>query len=81
MKACNLVANHAADLLQNERNALNIIVADKEQMIKDLYKKYEDQTTLLTEQLTVWNKEKQSLLEDIMALQRKVKDLENGSDH
>jgi len=71
--------NHAADLLQKERNALNVVVADKEKMIRSMYKKYEEQTTLLNQELTSWNKNKQELLEEIMILKKKVKDLEDGS--
>jgi exonuclease VII small subunit len=80
--------NHAADLLQQERDELNRILFKKEQIIKDIYKKYADQTDLLNAELSTFNKNKQELLERVQNLDRQnavlrktIEDLENGSKH
>ena len=80
--------NNAADILQKERNALQKILINKEEIIKELHRKFTEQTQLLNERLTIFNQEKQNLyarIEDLDQengkLKRAIRELKNGNQY
>ena len=77
--------NHAADMLQKERNALIDIAKKQELLIADHVRKYDAQSEMIQLQMVRANEEKQELyvqLDDTMkekkALMLRIRELERG---
>lgn len=67
--------NHAASLIQDERNQLVTLVELKEQQIEQAQKDVNANNAMLQAQITKHNAEKQDLLKASMALQAEIKTL------
>lgn len=65
--------NHAAELLQNERNELLQLLRRKEDMIISLNERLEDQGVMLHRELQKAGAEKQELMQRVVELDRRVK--------
>jgi len=62
--------NHAAKLMQDERNAANQVAMRCTAQVKQLQHEAQANHDLLQRQLTRWNTEKQELLAEIATLER-----------
>jgi flagellar motility protein MotE (MotC chaperone) len=65
--------NHAADLLQKERDERNKIIAHKEQQIKAAAKRHADLSDMIQRQITEHNAQTQQLNECIVELQKTIR--------
>ena len=77
--------NHAADMMQRERDALQVVLFKKENLIIEKQKQLDETSKMLNEAYGEFNKEKQILLERIQEheqmiadLRRKIKDGDNN---
>lgn len=64
--------NHAADLLQQERNAALGTIEHKEKQIKALYERLARETEVFNRQFQDMNESRQSLLRKIVTLEGRV---------
>ncbi len=67
--------NHAADLLQTERNKLLEVVKRQEEQLKQATEKYVEQGQVMHRELGAQDAEKQQLYAQIVELTAKVKEL------
>jgi len=65
--------NHAADVLQNERNGLLDIANTQERKIKELQASYDQQTMVVTQELGSSNAAQQELFQTIVDLKSELK--------
>jgi seryl-tRNA synthetase len=73
--------NHAADLIQNERNALIKLVELKEKEIEQVKPMMEANLQMLQNEITKMNKYKQETHKTIAKLNARIKELERGNLH
>ena len=68
--------NHAAALIQDERNQLNALMAKKEEQLVAMNKAIEQNNAMLQSEIGRMNAEKQEYNEAIAVLNRRIKELE-----
>jgi hypothetical protein len=73
--------NHAADLLQQERNKLLEIAQHHEVQLKAAIHRYNEASDLLQRQVTLHNAEEQKLHRTIVELQGRIRALEKANDN
>ncbi len=73
------VMNHAAFIIQNERNQLGELCEKKEEQIKALNKRANDASLMLQHEITRMNEKTQGYHSDIAKLNQKIRDLESGN--
>jgi hypothetical protein len=73
--------NHAAFLIQNERNQLNDLCVAKEKQINQMKGALDANNAMITTQITTHNEEKQLLQKAVADLKREVRELESGDNN
>jgi hypothetical protein len=68
--------NHAADVLQQERNKLLVVVANQDAQLKSNANSYVGQGNLMHKELASADAEKQVLYQEIVQLKAQIKNLE-----
>lgn len=71
--------NHAAFLIQNERNQLNDLCVVKEKQLNQMKGALEANNIMIQGQITAHNAEKQAIQEAVAVLKRKIRELEGGN--
>ena len=71
------VMNHAAKLIQDERNTLGHMVEQKEHMLIEMKKALDENNSMIQEQMTKFNEDKQRYNKAIAELKAKVRELES----
>jgi DNA repair exonuclease SbcCD ATPase subunit len=70
--------NHAADTIQNERNALGKLLEKKEKQIIQMKARLEANDRMLQSQMTEMNTYKQKTNANVMKLNARIRELERG---
>ena len=71
--------NHAASLIQDERNALNELLTKKEQQLVSMSKQLLANNELVQVEVSRMNKQKQGFHAEVSRLNTRIRELENGT--
>lgn len=77
--ACSM--NHAASLLQDERDKLNEVCKLKEDQINKMTQAVRSNNFMLQEQITKMNEQRQVYNKHVVELNAKIRELGNGTQH
>ncbi len=69
--------NHAAFLVQNERDELNVLCARKEKMLNTLSQNLEGNNGMIQQQITLLNEERQTWNKAAAEMKAKIRELED----
>ena len=72
------VMNHAAYLIQNERNELIVLAEKKEQQIVAMKKALDQNNAMIQSEITKMNAEHQEYFKEIKNLRDRIRELERG---
>ena len=70
--------NHAADLVQTERDQLNTLCEQKEAQIKKLHDMMRQNNIMLQQEVTKFNAQRQGYNKEIARLNTRIRELESG---
>ncbi len=73
--------NHAAFLIQNERNDLLKTLSQKEQQVISMAASLDANNNMIQQQITKMNAEKQKTFKTIASLNRRIREYENGDNN
>ena len=71
--------NHAADLVQQERNALGAMLEIKEKQIRQLGKAMDNNSKMLQSEVTKMNEQRQGFHKEVNRLNTRIRELERGN--
>lgn len=71
--------NHAAALIQDERNALNKLLIKKEQQLKSMSVQVAANNAMLQSEVTKMNEQRQGFHAEVSRLSARIRELENGA--
>jgi chromosome segregation ATPase len=71
--------NHAASLVQDERNELNRLCEQKEKQLLQMSRNLQANNEMIQSEITKLNEQRQEYNSNIMALNRQLRELKNGN--